>query len=160
LKIPKSTISKVCLDSSYLVALYDQRDVFHRTALAIQEVLEERGLHCLYLDCVLNEVLSVLIRRAGQRGLAPDEVLARLLGALPPSLLTWTYPAVPEWFGRCLGIMRETGWALNFHDALIVVAWQEFGFAALVSFDSDFDRVPGLRRLGSVETVRSWLAER
>lgn len=47
--------------------------------------------------------------------------------------------------------MRRSGWALNFHDALIVMAWQEIGLDAIVSFDEDFDLVPGLRRIGSAD---------
>jgi predicted nucleic acid-binding protein len=151
---------KVCPDTSYLVAIYDAADFFHARARAIRDALRGHGVHSLYLDCVVNEVLNVLARRAHERGkgVHPEEVLERVIAEIPRGLITWTYPAVPEWYDRCVGLMRESGWALNFHDALIVRAWQEIGFDAIVSFDEDFDLVPGLRRLGSAEDVWGWIS--
>ena len=74
--------------------------------------------------------------------------------------ITWLYPHVPRWYSRCLGIMRETQGHLSFHDALIVVAMQELGFSALLSFDSGFDEVLSINRLGSTNEVAVWLRER
>jgi predicted nucleic acid-binding protein len=54
--------------------------------------------------------------------------------------------------------MRESSGALNFHDALIVVAWEAVGFDALISFDRDFDAIYGMERLGSSADVRRWLS--
>lgn len=55
-------------------------------------------------------------------------------------------------------VRPASGWALNFHDALILAAWQEIGFDALLSFDEDFDSVSVPPRIGSAAHVHSWLA--
>lgn len=148
---------RLCPDTSYLVALYDAADVFHARARAIGDALRAHGAQFLYLDCVLNEVLNVLARRARDRGkgVALNQILDRVLAEIHKGLITWIYPATPEWYDHCLDLMRHSGWALNFHDALIVKAWQEIGFDAIVSFDEDFDLVPGLRRIRSADEARS-----
>ena len=56
--------------------------------------------------------------------------------------------------------MRESQGQLNFHDPLIVVAMQELGFSALLSFDAGFDEVVSINRLGSTNEVALWLKER
>ena len=56
--------------------------------------------------------------------------------------------------------MRESQGQLKYHDALIVVAMQELGFSALLSFDAGFDEMASINRLGSTNEVAVWLRER
>ena len=150
-----TTRIRVCPDTSYLVALYDAADVFHSRARAIRDALRSYRTEFVYLDCVINEVLNALARRARERGkgTSPERVLERVVSEIPKELITWMYPAAPECYDQCLELMRGSGWALNFHDALVVVAWREFGFHAILSFDEDFDLVPGLPRVGSASDL-------
>ncbi len=83
----------------------------------------------------------------------------RLLEAVPPEAVTWLYPHVPRWFGRCVAMMRETAGVLNFHDAMLGVAADELGYRAVVSFDSGFDMLTALRRLDSAAAARTWFGE-
>jgi predicted nucleic acid-binding protein len=53
--------------------------------------------------------------------------------------------------------MQDTQGRLNFHDALIAVAMQEWQLSALVSFDTGFDQVPLISRLDSPDQVAAWL---
>lgn len=55
------------LDSSFLVALLDEKDKWNEKAKAISRELEEA--HCIevVLDCVINEVISVLAKRFEER---------------------------------------------------------------------------------------------
>ncbi len=75
-KMRSGTRIKVCLDTSYLVALYDAADLFHARARAIGDALKDQGAQSVYLDCVVNEVLNVLARRVRERakGVSPERI--------------------------------------------------------------------------------------
>lgn len=151
----------LCLDTSYLVGLFDNGDLWHARARELDLVLHQHQVRVCYLDCVLNELVTVLARRYRERR-TPQAFLAlldELTRVFPETAITWLYPRLPRWYNRCLGLMRETHGELNFHDALIVVAIQELGFSALVSFDTGFDQVTTVRRLGSPAGVTAWLRE-
>lgn len=151
--------SPVCLDASYLIGLFDPRDTWHESARRIHVVLRE--LHALTLtpDCVINEVFTVLARRSIERGESGrfPALVDLLTGTIPETSITWLYPHVPRWYAGCVAIMQETAGAVNFHDALLLVAAEEVGYQAIVSFDTNFDRLDRLRRLGTATAVRAWL---
>ena len=152
----------VCLDTSYLVGLFDKADRWHTRAREIDSLLLHYQVGVSFLDCVLNELFTVLARRCRERG-SPEAFLSLLdqvAQAAQETPITWLYPHVPRWYSRCLGIMRGSQGQLNFHDALIVVAMQELGFSVLLSFDAGFDEVVSINRLGSTNEVALWLKER
>lgn len=152
----------LCLDTSYLVGFFDDTDQWHATAGEIYLLLGQHQVHVSYLDCALNELFTVLARRCRERG-KPEVFLSlmdQVTQTVPEAAINWLYPHLPRWYNRCLTLMRETQGRLNFHDALITVAMQELGFSALVSFDTGFDQVTTVRRLGSPADVVAWLRER
>ena len=154
------TTEPVCLDASYLVALFDRRDALHSEARAMYGALREHGAFTVTPDCVINEVLTVYARRCRERngrGAFAAHVKL-LLEAIPETAITWLYPHVPRWFARCVAVMEETAGGVSFHDALLRIAADEVGYKAIVSFDAGFDHAPGLRRLGSTRTVTGWFA--
>lgn len=155
------TSNSLCLDASYLVSLFDETDLRHFRAREIDVLLRQHQVLVAYLDCVLNELYTVLARRCRERSVSKSfpVLVDQVAQAVPDTVITWLYPRLPGWYSRCLGIMRQTLGQLNFHDSLIVVAMQELGFSALVSFDTGFDQVPWVRRLGSTEAVTAWLNE-
>lgn len=155
------TNSPVCLDASYLVSLFDATDLWHSRAREIDSLLRQNQVRVAYVDCVFNELFTVLARRCRERNVpeAFPALVDQVVQAVPDSAITWLYPRLPGWYSRCLGMMRHTLGRLNFHDALIVVAVQELGLSALVSFDAGFDQVPAVRRLGTPEAVEEWLRE-
>ena len=158
---PGMRSNPICLDTSYLVGLLDDSDVWHSQATEIFRLIQQHRIPVSYLDCVLNELFSVLARRSRERR-SPQVfsiLVDRVIQLIPETAVTWLYPQLPLWYGRCLGLMRETQGYLNFHDALIVVAVQELGFSALVSFDTGFDLVATVKRLGSIDEVAGWLRE-
>ena len=53
-------MKKTVIDANILIALIDEKDKWHSKATAIAKVLEERKWEIIYLDCVMNEVISVL----------------------------------------------------------------------------------------------------
>lgn len=147
-------------DTSFLVALWDRGDPWHPKALALHHRLDAAGAEYLYLDCVINELFGVMLRRGRERkgGAAnPSQIMARLLQAYSPENITWVYPEAPIWWGPCLHLMEESGWQLNLHDALIAWTCLEFGLGGVVSFDQNLGQVKGLRVIGGLEEAENWV---
>jgi predicted nucleic acid-binding protein len=143
------------------VGLFDEADLWHNNARAIHSLLQEHQIPIAYLDCVLNEVFTVLGRRCRGWGISHTfpTLIDQVIQAIPNTAITWLYPLLPHWYSRCLAVMRTTQGQLNLHDALIAVAMQELSFSGLMSFDTGFDRIASINRLGSSDDVDAWLKE-
>jgi predicted nucleic acid-binding protein len=149
--------NRVVLDTSVLVALVDTRDKWHSAATAIKDALKAGGVGLVYLDPVIDETISVLARRLQEqrRGEQFEALLGLLEGLAPPERITWVSPMTQRLYLQVIALVREHGGVLNFHDALIALACRELGFQNIVSFDGAFDRVVGLKRLGSPDDIES-----
>jgi predicted nucleic acid-binding protein len=136
------------LDSSFLIGHLDRSDVWHSRTREISRTGKIAGI---VLDCVLNEVTSVLGRRAEQKGKAKEYrlLLETILRDIPEEKIVWTYPTVPRFYREILDLMQEYKGALSFHDCLIVLTAREKDVRKIVSFDEDFDRVPWVERISS-----------
>lgn len=150
---------QAAIDSNVLVALVDQQDKWHHRARALHAALKAEGAHLVYFDCVLNETISVMARRADEQKRSAEfpSLLDQLLGQVPGDVVTWISGDTRRLFGRIVELVRHTGGALNFHDALIALSCQELGIAAMVSFDQDFDLVTGLTRVATPDEVKQIL---
>jgi predicted nucleic acid-binding protein len=71
---------QIAIDSNVLVALIDSRDKWHVDAGVLLSVLKKRGLQPVYIDCVINETISVLARRGEEQ--RRSEELPTLFGQL------------------------------------------------------------------------------
>jgi predicted nucleic acid-binding protein len=142
-------MNEVIIDANFLVALMDERDIWHPKAVTIVNALRAKEAKAVYLDCVLNEVISVLGRRFEERGRTNEfsEVLKKLKILVPERLITWVYPRVPELYNEILNLIDEHNGRLNFHDALIALTSKEMVIENIVSFDSDFDELAWLKRV-------------
>jgi predicted nucleic acid-binding protein len=56
-------MTKAILDSNFLVALIDEKDKWTKTAISIQKALKKKKARLVYLDCAVNETISVIARR-------------------------------------------------------------------------------------------------
>jgi predicted nucleic acid-binding protein len=103
----------------------------------------------------LNEVISVLGRRLGERQESHSfpKLLERLEDLVPDSQIEWVYPDVPVLYGHIMKMIKENEGRLNFHDALISLFMKEHGLKHIVSFDTDFDRVVEIRRICNDEQI-------
>ena len=139
----------VALDTNVVVALVDDRDTWHATALAIREALIDAQTQLVYFDCVFNETMGVIGRRTGEQKRPEqfDRLLDGLTAMMPPSSITWVGGAAQQWWHEIIRLCRESRGTLNFHDALIALACQDLDVRFLVSFDTDFDHIPWLTRL-------------
>lgn len=68
----------VVLDTSLLVGFLDDRDKWHTRAVAIHDALMTVGVTLVYLDPVINEVVSVLARRLGEQKRTQQFALHRI----------------------------------------------------------------------------------
>jgi len=146
---------QAAIDSNVLVALIDRQDKWHRRAQALLAALKAENVALVYFDCVLNETISVMARRAQEQRRADEfpALLDELLQWVPEDIITWISADIQRMFGRVVELVRETGGALNFHDALLALSCQEMGIEAIVSFDEDFDLILGLRRISGPFTT-------
>lgn len=136
------------LDSNFLVALLDEKDKWNEKAKLISEELEEAQCIEVVLDCVVNEVISVLAKRFRERRDAEfREALGKLEKRIPKSKIVWAYPRVAEFYDAVLDLVKQYNGKLNFHDALILTVMTTAGLKYIVSFDEDFDFVEGIKRI-------------
>jgi predicted nucleic acid-binding protein len=141
---------RVLVDTSFLVAHLDERDVHHQTAKALHELLREREVAYIFLDCVVNETVTVLARRALDRKVDPRPIIRRLRREIPTEMLDWTGPELPRLWEQALDALETYKGRLSFHDCLLVLVSQEGGIEWIASFDQGFDRVRGLKRVGTI----------
>ena len=109
----------------------------------------------VYCDSVLNETISVLARRAQEQ--RRIDQFAGLINALstevPTDILVWLSFETQRLYDQVIELVRSTSGALNFHDALIALGCQLLGIEVIASFDSDFDQIAWLTRVGTPEAV-------
>lgn len=143
-------MTKAILDSSFLVALIDEKDKWRNTAVLIQKALKKKKARLVYLDCAVNEMISVIARRLEEKGRSQEFTLAlqKMEQAIPAKRITWMYPEVRRLYPEILIVIKEHEGKLNFHDALMVLAAGEMDIPHIVSFDQDFDEVEGIERIG------------
>lgn len=143
--------SEIVADTNWLVAFVDSRDKWHTRAHEIARVLAKQQAQIVYLDCVLNETISVLARRAEEQKRVEElpALLASIYRQVPETLIVWASLETRRLYGEIVELVQRTQGALNFHDALIALLCREWQITALVSFDEDFDRITWLTRIYS-----------
>ncbi|MEW6366059.1 MAG: PIN domain-containing protein [Acidobacteriota bacterium] len=141
------------IDTNVLVALIDDRDKWHSRAVAVRDAVLKAGTNIVYLDCVVNESISVMARRVEEKKQAGRfaPLLDSLFVSIKPDDITWISRESRRPFSQIVAICRGSDGALNFHDALIALASRELGIRHLLSFDEDFDDLSWLVRVGAPE---------
>lgn len=129
----------IVLDSSFLVAYHNARDVHHAAAAqAMTSLLEGEWGQALLLEYVFLEVVTVLLSR---RGLAvASEVATRLLQAREVEFVPCS-----ELFVEALQTFREqAAGRLSFTDAAIVTVARRQTPGFIATFDADFRGLEGV----------------
>ena len=141
---------RVIVDTSFLVAQLDELDVHHQTAKALHELFRKRDVAYIYLDCVVNETVTVLARRALDRKLDPIPIIKRLRREIPQNILDWSGTELPRLWEQVLNTLEMFKARLSFNDCLLVIVSWEGGIQWIASFDRGFDQVRGLKRVGTI----------
>jgi predicted nucleic acid-binding protein len=129
----------IVLDSSFLIAFHNSRDVHHERAKKVMaELLDGRWGHGLLLEYVFLEVMTVLLAR---RGLDVASAVAEvLLGAREVDFVPCS-----EIFLDTVEIFRsQRGPRLSFADAAIVQVARRRTDGLVATFDHDFLGVDGI----------------
>ncbi len=124
-------------DSSFFIGLVDKKDKWHDMALAVSEEINEE---MMVSDLVISEsVTSIGSRSGGKAGRKLYEFFVD----------NCHIEYVDE------GILREGmemfltyDGKLSLPDSVSVVMMRRKGISRILSFDSDFDRVDGVKRVG------------
>lgn len=125
------------LDASFLVALMDDRDQWHEKARnAAPRLMRHRPWRTHAL--VLGEVIAVIGSRAGGR--SARDAYESMRDTLEIDLPSW------EDLDAAMPLVVQFDGALSLSNALLVREAHQENDAAIVSFDSDFDKA-GVRRL-------------
>ena len=134
----------VVLDSSFLIAYHNQRDVHHNAAAQIMgELMAGRWGRALLLEYVFLEVVTVLLARRGLEvasAMATTLLQAREVDFVPCSDL----------FLDTLEAFRGQGdRKLSFTDAAIVTVAQRSAGGLVATFDNDFQTIQGITLISS-----------
>jgi predicted nucleic acid-binding protein len=135
-----TTTVPVAIDANVLVALADARDAWHARATALRDVLLAAGADLVYFDCVINEAIGVIGRRAEEQRRSDQfaKLLDGLLTIAPEEAITWIAAAAQSRYREVLDLCRTHQGRLNFNDALIALECRDFGIHLILSFDNDF----------------------
>jgi predicted nucleic acid-binding protein len=148
---------KAALDTVIVAALIDEKDKWHQRAYALRERLKAVNAEIVLFDPVINEAVSVLVRRLHEQG--RSQQVARILKAVevvvPVDQITWVSPETPRLYPQIISLVQEHQGHLNFHDALIALVSRELAVTHIVSFDSDFDRISWLIRISDPAHIPS-----
>lgn len=139
--------NKVILDANFLVGYFDEDDIWHSKAV---KLIDKKDLESVFLDCILNEVFSVLGRRANERGKADkfNEIVININKNISTDIIIWTYLDIRHYYQPIISLMKEHHGRLNFHDCLIALIAKEKNIKKIISFDQDFDKITWLERIG------------
>jgi len=135
------------LDSSFLIALIDARDLHHTKAVGLLDKIENEDGELFASDVVINEVLSVFAKRCESRKATHqfEDLITTFKKVLEPLPILCLYELVTPHYNSIIKMMINYKARLNFHDCLIALFLKEVPEVNLVTFDSDFDEIENLR---------------
>lgn len=142
-------MTTAAVDTSVVVALIDAHDKWHAQAVSLCDALLGAGISPVYFDCVINEAIGVIGRRAEEQKRSDqfERLLDELLAWIPPQAITWISAGGERLLSEILSLCRRHQGKLNYHDALMALVCRELGVGAIVSFDGDFDSIAWLERV-------------
>jgi predicted nucleic acid-binding protein len=146
---------RIGIDTSVLIGLLDPRDLWHEPATALKQALIAHDAEIAVFDCVLAEAISTMARRIHEQRRASD--LNRLVGRIeseyPIDDILWILPDVPVLYAEIIDLVRASGGALNFNDALIALSCRHREIPLIASFDRDFDSLQWLQRVAQPDDL-------
>ena len=148
-------MNKAAIDTNVLVAIIDARDKWHPKASALLDALDRGHIEIIWLDCVLNETISVLARRTEEQNRSEQisALLDSILQMIPPEKITWVSSEIHNLYENVVDLIRESGGKLNFHDALIALFCRASGIETILTFDRDFDKITWLKRIEKPDDI-------
>lgn len=146
---------QIGIDTSVLIGLLDPKDVWHEPAIALKQALMTHDADIAVFDCVLAEAISTMARRIHEQRRTSDldRLVGRIVSDYPIEDVLWVLPDVPVLYTEIIGLVRASGGALNFNDALIALSCRHREIPLIASFDHDFDRLEWLQRIAQPDDL-------
>ena len=127
----------IFVDSSFFIALADQRDQWHPAAKAMLPVLADETI--VISDLIIAESVTIIGRRSG--GKAGEYLYHYFMDNCD---LVVTDEKILK--GGMVVFLRYNG-TLSVSDAVSVFIMERKNIKKILSFDSDFDKVEGIIRI-------------
>ena len=127
----------IFLDSTYLIGLMIDNDDYHEKAHQIRPVIDRERK--LINNTVLVEVLNSL--KKNNHKLELDEIMDALLGLDKVVFLT------DEDYDESFKLFKYYNLSVNYSDCTILNTMMDNNVSGVVSFESDFVKINGIRRI-------------
>ena len=127
----------IFLDSTYLIGLMIDNDDYHEKAHQLRPVIDRERK--LINNTVLVEVLNSL--KKNNHKLELDEIMDALLGLDKVVFLT------DDDYDESLKLFKYYNLSVNYSVCTILKTMMDNNVSVVVSFDSDFDKINGIRRI-------------
>ena len=152
--------NSLAVDTNVLIAYVDQQDKWNHQAKPLFEAVQNSAIKVFYFDCVINEAITAMARRAEEQKRVHQlgQLLDKVAAQAPIPLITWVSHDTERLYDEIVALVRQSGGTLNFHDALIALSCRELSISLLVSFDQDFDQLGWLTRIDTPAALETALA--
>ena len=142
-------MNKVLLDTNFIIALVDSKDQYHKKALEIESRIKKKEIEIICMDCIVNEVYSVIARKLIERKMSKEfSMMANLIMNFFKNIdVINAYRYLPKIHSEVVTLMCQTEGRLNYHDALIALSLKEEDIKSIVTLDNDFDEIEWLVRI-------------
>lgn len=124
-------------DSNFFIGLLDKKDKWHDQALALSESINEE---MMVSDLVISESVTLAGSRSG--GKAGQKLYQFFVDNCRIEYVD------EDILREGMEVFLRYGGKLSLPDSVSVVLMRRKGISRIASFDSDFDRVDGIRRVG------------
>jgi len=135
-------MSKLVIDTNIIVAIVDNKDVHHKKALSLVLNIEERNIPIVLMDCVINEIYSVIARRSNQRGYSFKDAVMKMEMVISSIEIMRAYSLVKTLHENIIRMMIKSDGKMNYHDCLISLVMKEKGLPDILTLDKGFLSVP------------------
>jgi len=147
---------EIIVDASALVALFDDSDLWHNATVELLTECAKHNLSVIILDVIVNETVSVLIRRFHNKKKTDKlaDCFNKIHEFVTKKKIRLTSSIARNNFRPILDLILKSNSVLSFNDALIVFYCEKAGASHIFSFDTDFDAVPSIKRIYSPEQLQ------
>lgn len=139
---------KLVVDTNIIVAIIDNKDVHHKKALTMATEIENNNNPVVLMDCIINEVYSVIARRSNQHGYSFKDAAIKMNAIINTFELVKAYPMVKNLHDNIVKMMIKYDGKLNYHDCLISLVMKEKGLTGILTLDKGFQDVPWIKVIG------------
>ena len=127
-------------DSSFILGLFNENDDNHQKVKDLLELVPEisqqkKAINNIVLTEVLNKIKKDYYRNVRV------EIINFLLS------FDEIYYVDDEDYLNAIRLMQDYKYTINYSDCLILLSMVKNGITTIVSFDSDFNRVDGIKRI-------------